>query len=271
VRGFTQDDAHLFVREEQIEDEMRGCVDFALDVLNLFGFKDLKLFLATRPESFMGDVESWDRAEDALRRILDKKAGPGNYTVLEGDGAFYGPKIDILMEDSIGREWQMGTLQLDFQLPRRFDCVYSDRDGSLKTPVVLHRVIYGSLERFIGILIEHYEGAFPLWIAPIQAHVIPIADRHLDYADQVRAALTAEGIRCEVDDSDNRMNAKIRNAQLQKIPFMLVVGDKEVEERMVSVRRLTGRSTESVAVEEVVRRMRSEIDGKALPDLTRQE
>ncbi|MCB2039059.1 MAG: threonine--tRNA ligase, partial [Ottowia sp.] len=184
----------------------------------------------------MGDLATWQKAEQALRNILDQHVGPGNYWVEEGDGAFYGPKMDIVMEDALGRSWQMGTIQLDFQLPRRFGCTYVDRDGSEKTPVVIHRVIYGSMERFIGILIEHTAGALPIWLAPVQARVIPITDHQVAYAAEVANQLRKAGLRVEVDDSAKRMNAKIRDAQVQKVPYMLVVGKREMAQAQVAVR-----------------------------------
>jgi threonyl-tRNA synthetase len=185
---------------------------------------------------------------EALKRILDKRVGAGNYLIEDGDGAFYGPKIDILMKDVLGRSWQMGTIQLDFQLPRRFNCVYSDNDGREKTPIVIHRVIYGSLERFMGILIEHTAGAFPVWLAPIQARLIPISERHADYAKEIASELRDLGLRVDLDDSDDRMNAKIRDAQMQKIPYMLVVGNREVAERTVSVRLRTEENLGAMAI-----------------------
>jgi threonyl-tRNA synthetase len=235
VQKFTQDDAHVFVAEEQLEEEYERILKDINFFYNIFDLK-YSLRLGTRPDSYIGDRETWDRAEAILRHILDKYAGPGNYAVEEGDGAFYGPKIDILMEDALGRSWQMGTIQLDFQMPRRFQCVYIDRDGSQKTPVVIHRVIYGSLERFIGILIEHTAGAFPVWLVPVQAMLIPIADRHVAYAERVREILREVGMRVEIDARNERMNARIRDAQLQKIPYMLIVGDQEEASSSVSVR-----------------------------------
>ncbi len=248
VRKFQQDDAHIFVTEDQIEEEFARILDIAQLFYGIFGLR-YTLRLGTRPADFMGDPETWDKAEAALQRILDRHAGPGNYLIGEGEGAFYGPKIDILMEDALGRQWQTGTIQLDFQLPRRFGCTYTDRDGTEKTPVVIHRVIYGSLERFIGILIEHFAGAFPVWLAPVQAVIIPIADRHFPYAYRVRDRLSEAGLRVEVDDGDERMQAKIRNAQLQKIPYMLVVGDREVTEGSVAVRLRTNENLGSMPIE----------------------
>lgn len=263
VRKFQQDDAHIFVTEEQIEEEFARILEIAQLFYGIFGLR-YTLRLGTRPHDFMGDLETWDKAEAALRRILDEHAGPANYLVGEGEGAFYGPKIDILMEDALGRQWQTGTIQLDFQLPRRFGCTYTDRDGTEKTPVVIHRVIYGSLERFIGILIEHFAGSFPVWLAPIQAVIIPIADRHLPYAYQVREQLRAGGLRVEVDDSNDRMQAKIRQAQLQKVPYMLVTGDREVESAKVSVRLRTNENIGSMPVEQFLAMVQRLVAEKSL-------
>ena len=238
VQKFQQDDAHLFVTEDQLEQEYIG----VLEIVDLFySIFDLKYSfrLGTRPEGYIGDLETWNKAEAVLRNNLDKHVGPGNYRVADGDGAFYGPKIDILMEDDLGRSWQMGTIQLDFQLPRRFNCSYIDKDGQAKTPVVIHRAIFGTFERFIGILVEHTAGAFPAWLAPVQARIITIADRHIPYAQEVMQRLRDLGIRVELDHSSERMNAKIREAQHQKIPYMLVVGDREQQSESVSVRLRT--------------------------------
>jgi threonyl-tRNA synthetase len=251
VQKFMQDDAHVFVSEEQLEEEYGRILK---DIDFFYSIFDLKysLRLGTRPESYIGDLETWNRAEAILYHILDKYAGPGNYAVEEGDGAFYGPKIDILMEDALGREWQMGTIQLDFQMPRRFSCAYIDKDGSQKTPVVIHRVIYGSLERFIGILIEHTAGAFPVWLAPVQVMVIPIADRHVAYANHIRELLQEARMRVEIDARNERMNAKIRDAQLQKIPYMLVVGDQEEAAHEVSVRLRSNADLKSMSLEHFI-------------------
>uniref|UniRef100_A0A7C5RTT3 Threonine--tRNA ligase n=1 Tax=Thermomicrobium roseum TaxID=500 RepID=A0A7C5RTT3_THERO len=267
VRKFQQDDAHIFVTEDQIEEEFARILDIAQLFYGIFGLR-YTLRLGTRPDDFMGDPETWDKAEAALQRILDRHAGPGNYLIGEGEGAFYGPKIDILMEDALGRQWQTGTIQLDFQLPRRFGCTYTDRDGTEKTPVVIHRVIYGSLERFIGILIEHFAGAFPVWLAPVQAVIIPIADRHLPYAYRIRDRLYEAGLRVEVDDGDERMQAKIRNAQLQKIPYMLVVGDREVAEESVAVRLRTNENLGSMPIERFEAMVRRIVADKSLELVT---
>lgn len=251
VQKFTQDDAHVFVAEEQLEEEYERILKDINFFYNIFDLK-YSLRLGTRPDSYIGDRETWDRAEAILRHILDKYAGPGNYAVEEGDGAFYGPKIDILMEDALGRSWQMGTIQLDFQMPRRFQCAYIDRDGSQKTPVVIHRVIYGSLERFIGILIEHTAGAFPVWLAPVQVMLIPIADRHVAYAERVREVLREAGMRVEIDARNERMNARIRDAQLQKIPYMLIVGDQEEASSSVSVRLRSNVNLKSMPLDQFI-------------------
>lgn len=238
VQKFQQDDAHIFVTEDQIDEEYERIFALADLFYHIFGLT-YKLRLSTRPDSFVGDLSTWEKAEGALKRILDEQVGPGNYLIGESDGAFYGPKVDILMEDALGRQWQMGTIQLDFQLPRRFGCTYVDRDGAEKTPVVIHRVIYGSMERFIGILIEHTAGALPVWLAPVQARLIPITDQQLPYVQQVAGQLRKAGLRVEVDDSAKRMNAKIRDAQVQKVPYMLVVGNREMANEQVAVRLRT--------------------------------
>jgi len=254
AQKFQQDDAHIFVMEDQIEEEYDRILELTALFYSIFDLK-YSFRLGTRPERYIGDVETWNKAEADLQRILDKHVGPGNYIVLERDGAFYGPKIDILMEDALGRSWQMGTIQLDFQLPRRFNCSYVDKDGAEKTPVVIHRVIYGSLERFLGILIEHTAGAFPVWIAPVQARIIPIADRHIPYAREVMQQLRDQGLRVELDDSGERMNAKIREAQLQKVPYMLVIGDHEVAEKAVAVRLRTNEDLGAMPLVDFVERI----------------
>ena len=266
VRGFTQDDAHLFVREEQIEDEMRACVDFALDVLHLFGFRDMKLFLATRPDSFMGDAVVWERAEAAIRRILAASGLP--FEVDEGGGAFYGPKIDVKIRDAIGREWQCATFQLDFQLPQRFDLEYVARDGTRQRPVMIHRALLGSIERFMAVLVEHYAGAFPLWLAPVQARVLSVSEKAEAYAEEVRAALAAAGLRAEADVAADKLGAKIRRAQLDKIPMMLVVGEKDLAARVVSPRTREGQQLPPAPLEEVVRSLAA---GAAIPAAARAE
>lgn len=233
VRCFTQDDAHIFMMPDQIRDEIKGVARLIDEVYSLFGFK-YHVELSTRPEDSMGSDEDWDMATDALRGALDDLKLP--YVVNEGDGAFYGPKIDFHLEDSIGRTWQCGTIQLDFQLPLRFELEYTGADGEKHRPIMIHRVAFGSIERFIGILIEHFAGAFPTWLAPVQVKVLPISDKYLEYGKKVRDALNDAGIRVELDTRAEKIGYKIREAQMQKIPYMLVVGAKEEEDGKVAVR-----------------------------------
>ena len=233
VRCFTQDDAHIFMTPEQVRDEIKGVVKLINEVYSLFGFK-YHVELSTRPEDSMGSDEDWDMATEALRGALDDLGLP--YVVNEGDGAFYGPKIDFHLEDSIGRTWQCGTIQLDFQLPLRFNLEYTGADGEKHRPIMIHRVIFGSIERFIGILIEHFAGAFPTWLAPVQVKVLPISDKYMDYAQKVLDELNNSGVRAEIDTRAEKMGYKIREAQMKKIPYMLVVGAKEEEDGLVSVR-----------------------------------
>ncbi len=233
VRCFTQDDAHIFMTPEQIKDEIKGVANLIDQVYSLFGFK-YHVELSTRPEDSMGSDEDWEMATDGLRSALDELGLP--YVVNEGDGAFYGPKIDFHLEDCIGRTWQCGTIQLDFQLPQRFELEYTGADGEKHRPIMIHRVAFGSIERFIGILIEHFAGAFPTWLAPVQVKVLPISDKHMAYAEEVTKTLFDAGIRAEVDTRSEKIGYKIREAQMMKIPYMLVVGQKEEEEKTVSVR-----------------------------------
>ena len=238
VRGFTQDDAHIFCRPEQVEDEVGGVLELTFELLNAFGFSDYSIALSTRPEKYVGDLEMWEHATSSLQGALEARGLP--FTVDEGGGAFYGPKIDINITDALGRAWQCTTVQFDFNLPERFDLTYQDDQGGRSRPYMVHRAILGSMERFLGVLIEHYGGAFPVWLAPTQAVVIPIADRHADYAGSVRTELESGGFRAEVDSRNERMNQKIRTAQLQKVPYMLVVGDREAEAGAVAVRSRDG-------------------------------
>ena len=233
VRCFTQDDAHIFMTPEQVRDEIKGVVKLINEVYSLFGFK-YHVELSTRPEDSMGSDEDWDMATEALRGALDDLGLP--YVVNEGDGAFYGPKIDFHLEDSIGRTWQCGTIQLDFQLPLRFNLEYTGADGEKHRPIMIHRVIFGSIERFIGILIEHFAGAFPTWLAPVQVKVLPISDKYMDYAQKVLDELNNSGVRAEIDTRAEKIGYKIREAQMKKIPYMLVVGAIEEEDGLVSVR-----------------------------------
>ncbi|MBX5469104.1 MAG: threonine--tRNA ligase [Thermoleophilaceae bacterium] len=256
VRHITQDDAHIFCAEEQIEDEVIGCLEFGFFLYDIFGFEP-RLELSTRPESRIGSDEMWDRAEGALEAALRRQGL--EYQVNEGDGAFYGPKIDLHMTDSIGRSWQLGTVQLDYSMPERFGLEYTGADNAEHRPVMIHRALLGSFERFIGILIEHYAGEFPLWLAPVQAIVLPIADRHLDYARRVEAELRGAGLRVEVDDRSESVGRKIRDAELRKAPYMLVVGDKEQETGQVALRRHREGDAGAVAVEAFIERAREEI------------
>jgi threonyl-tRNA synthetase len=256
VRGLTQDDGHLFVTEEQIGDEVGRCLEFALDMLNVFGFSDFKLFLATRPTSFLGAPEVWDRAEAALRRVMEGIGHP--FEVDEGGGAFYGPKIDLKIKDALGREWQCSTVQLDFQLPAAFKLEYVARDGTRQQPVMVHRALLGSIERFMAVLIEHHVGAFPLWLAPIQARLLSVSEKSADYAQGVVEKLRAAGLRAEADNEADKLGAKIRRAQMDKIPYMVVVGEKDMAAQVVSPRTREGQQQPATPVDEFVRRLGEE-------------
>ncbi|MDR9459717.1 MAG: threonine--tRNA ligase [Dehalococcoidia bacterium] len=238
VRGFTQDDAHIFCRPDQLEDEVVGVLEFAIYMMRTFGFQDYKIMLSTRPEKYAGTVDIWEKATETLERAL--KRVDFAYEIDPGEGVFYGPKIDISLRDALGRTWQGPTTQVDFNLPQRFDVTYVDVDSVAQPVVMVHRTVLGSMERFFGCLIEHYAGSFPAWLAPVQAMIIPIADRHMDYAQGVAAELRASGMRAQVDIRAERMNQKIRQAQLQKIPYMLIVGDNEASSAEVSVRLRSG-------------------------------
>jgi threonyl-tRNA synthetase len=263
VRQFSQDDAHCFVMESQIAEEVERLLRLVQRVYGDFGLP-YTVKLSTRPEKFLGAVETWDHAEASLRQALDAAKQP--YTVNEGDGAFYGPKLDFDITDAIGRQWQCATIQLDYQMPERFDLKYVGADNAEHRPVVIHRAIFGSFERFIAILVEHYAGAFPLWLAPVQVRVLPIADRHADYARSVRGALAAADLRVELDERQEKIGYKIREAQLQKIPYMLVVGDREVAEGTVSVRSRSGGDQGSRRIDEFVAQAVAEIAAKGEPE-----
>ena len=256
VRCFTQDDAHIFMTPEQIKDEIKGVAQLIDSVYKLFGFK-YHVELSTRPEDSMGSDEDWEMATDGLRSALDEMGL--DYVVNEGDGAFYGPKIDFHLVDAIGRTWQCGTIQLDFQLPQRFELEYIGADGEKHRPIMIHRVAFGSIERFIGILIEHFAGAFPTWLAPIQVKVLPISDKYMDYAEKVKAALDAENIRAEVDTRSEKIGYKIREAQKNKIPYMLVVGQKEEEDGVVSVRSRFKGDEGQASLESFIENIKKEI------------
>ena len=262
VRHITQDDAHIFCRPEQVEDEVIRCLDFGFHIYDLFGFEP-RLELSTRPENRIGSDEMWDQAEAALAGALERRGLP--YELNPGDGAFYGPKIDLHMTDSIGRSWQLGTVQLDYAMPERFGLTYTGQDNAEHRPVMIHRALLGSFERFIGILIEHYAGEFPLWLAPVQAIVLPIADRHLEAAQEVADRLREAGVRAEVDERTESVGRKIRDAELRKVPYMLVVGDREVEAGAVSVRRHGQGDDGVVAVGDVVTLLSQEARERLAP------
>jgi threonyl-tRNA synthetase len=238
VRGFTVDDAHLFVRPDQIHAEIADCLDFAIKVFETYGFEKVKFELSVRGDAenkgYLGSADQWDAAEAQLASALKERNI--SYERIEGEAAFYGPKIDIKIEDAIGRIWQLGTIQLDWNLPDRFELEYTGDDNQKHRPVMIHRALFGSIERFFGVLIEHYAGAFPLWLAPVQVAVLPITDRINEYAESIAAELKGEGFRVEANTKSDKIGAKIRDAQLQKVPYMLVLGDKELEEQTVAVR-----------------------------------
>ena len=259
VRAFTQDDAHIFMLPSQIQEEIEGVIDFVDEVYKAFGFK-YHVELSTKPENAIGDDDMWDVAIEALRESLEAKKL--DYVVNEGDGAFYGPKIDFHLEDSIGRTWQCATIQLDFAMPERFDLTYIDEDNERKRPVMIHRVLYGALERFMAILVEHTAGAFPTWLAPVQVQVIPVGDDYLDYANEVEQTLFKEGIRVEVDRRGEKLGKKIREAQLQQIPYMLVVGEKEQEAKQVSVRHRRQGDLGSLDIQEFLGKIKDEVAKK---------
>lgn len=261
VRAFTQDDAHIYMLPEQIKDEIKGVTKLIDEVYKTFGFK-YHVELSTRPEESMGTDEEWAHAEASLQGALEELGLP--YKLNPGDGAFYGPKIDFHLEDCIGRTWQCGTIQLDMQLPQRFDIHYIGKDGEKHRPVMIHRVAFGSIERFLGILIEHFAGKFPTWLSPVQVKIIPIADRHADYGKEVMAALEAKGIRVEIDERSEKIGYKIRSAQMEKVPYMLVVGDKEVEEKMLSVRSRDQGELGSQSLEAFIEKVLEEIRTRAL-------
>ena len=258
VQGFTQDDAHVFCTPEQLVGEINEIIDFVSDTMKIFKM-DFEVELSTRPESYVGELKNWEIAEAGLKEAMDKRGM--KYDINEGDGAFYGPKIDFKVKDAIGRTWQCATIQLDFNLPERFGIKYQDKDGSMKTPVMLHRVVFGSMERFHGILIEHYAGAFPLWLAPNQVTIVPIStDKHVDYAEEVYKKMRAAGIRAELDDRSESMNYKIREAlQQHKVPYVCVVGDKEKETGSVAVRKRAVGQIGTFNVDDFIEKMKEEI------------
>ena len=259
VRMFRQDDSHNYVMESQIKDEIKEILEIAKKLYNIFGL-DFILTLSTRPDDYMGEISLWNKAEDDLKDVLDEICGKDNYRINEGDGAFYGPKIDIKMKDCLGREWQMGTIQVDFQLPLRFGLSYIDSDGEKKTPIMIHRALFGSFERFIGIITEHFAGAFPTWLAPVQVRILPIADSHNEYSEKLKEELEENGIRVELDDRQEKIGYKIREAQMQKIPYMLVIGDKEVEANAVGVRSRKDGDIGQMPISEFIQKIKKEIE-----------
>jgi threonyl-tRNA synthetase len=261
VRSFCQDDAHIFCTEEQIEAEVLGATSLILEVYRTFGFEDVQIELSTRPEKRLGSDELWDRAEGGLRAALDKRGLA--FHVNPGDGAFYGPKIDFHVHDALGRSWQLGTVQLDYQMPSRFGLTYVGADGAEHQPVMIHRAMLGSLERFLAILIEQTAGAFPLWLAPVQAVVLPVSEKFIDYGEQVRAELAAAGVRTEVDSRNEKLGYKIREAQLQKVPYMLVVGAREQDEKTISVRRRAGEDLGAMPVPAFLERLGTLVAGRS--------
>ena len=260
VRTFTQDDAHIFLTMEQVKDEVIGIIDLANQMYDVFGFK-YKVELSTKPEKAIGSDEDWEIATNALREALETKGM--DYQLNPGDGAFYGPKIDFHLEDSIGRTWQCGTIQLDMQMPERFELTYIGSDGEKHRPVILHRTIFGSIERFMGILIEHFAGKFPLWLAPVQVELIPVADAHNEYTKELAADLQAAGIRVDIDSRDEKIGYRIREAQMQKVPYMLVIGDKEVESGKLSIRNRDTGEQEVMNIDEFKFRLKNNIESKS--------
>ncbi len=261
VRTFTQDDAHIFCREDQVVAEVTNVVKFIDELYSIFGFT-YRATLSTMPEDHMGDEATWEKATQALRNALEETKVP--YVVAEGEGAFYGPKIDFHVKDVIGREWQCATIQVDFQMPERFDITYKDADGTEKRPVMIHRALYGSLERFFGILIEHYAGAFPTWLAPVQVVILPVSEKYVDYAKQLSEKFDKNGIRVELDDRNETLGYRIRENQIRKVPYMIIVGEKEKEAGKISVRTRDGRDIHDVEVEEFITKITGEINSRSI-------
>ena len=259
VRMFRQDDAHNFITEDQIGLEIKDIIEIAKHLYGIFGL-DFELTLSTRPDDYMGDIELWNKAEANLREVLDELCGKDKYRINEGDGAFYGPKIDIKMKDCLGREWQMGTVQVDFQLPLRFNLSYIDSNGEKKTPILIHRALFGSFERFIGIITEHFAGAFPVWLAPVQVRVMPISDAQKEYAKQVVNDLENAGLRVELDEREEKIGYKIREAQLAKVPYMLILGDKEKEVGAVGVRARKDGDIGQMSINDFINKVKVEVE-----------
>lgn len=260
VRGFTQDDAHIFCREDQIEDEILHVLDFTLHILRTFGFNEYDIYLSTRPDKYVGSLENWERATNALRMALEIKGL--RYSIDPGEGVFYGPKIDIKVKDSLGRPWQCSTIQVDFNNPERFDLTYRGADGKEHRPIMIHRALMGSLERFFGILIEHYGGAFPLWLSPVQVAVLPIAERHNEYAARLHTIFRDHQIRSELRAENEKLNYKIREMTLKKVPYMVIIGDKEVEGNVLTVRKRNGENIGLIGVDAFVALLKEEINSR---------
>ena len=261
VRGFTQDDAHIICTEEQVEEVIHQTLEFAISMLRDFGFEEFKVYISTKPEDAIGSDEQWQLAENSLKKAVESMGIP--YQIDEGGGAFYGPKIDVKIKDAIGRLWQCSTIQFDFNLPERFDMEYVGPDNKRHRPYMIHRALLGSIERFTGILLEHYAGALPVWLSPVQVRLIPIGEAHTDYTKKLENRLKEEGLRVEVDDRDERLNAKIRDAELQKIPYVIVIGDKEVSQGKISVRSKKEGNLGSMSVEEFIKHIKDKIKSKA--------
>jgi threonyl-tRNA synthetase len=262
VRAFRQDDAHIFAQESQVEEEIKNTVKLILKFYNIFHFDDVEIELSTRPVKSIGSDETWKKSEATLQKVLEELKL--KFRINKGDGAFYGPKIDFHIKDSLGRLWQCGTIQLDFSMPERFSLEYIDNEGQKKQPVMIHRTVIGSIQRFVGILIEHYAGAFPTWLAPVQVKVLPITERHLEYANKVAEELKREDIRVEVDDRNERLQAKIRDAQMEKVAYMFIVGDKEMEAKTVAVRKRNGEDLGSKNLEDFIKALKKEIEEKSI-------
>ena len=262
VRGFTQDDAHIYCTPEQIEAEIKTAMRFAIDMWKQFGFSEISAYLSTRPEGAVGEESRWKQATESLEAALKAEGIP--YEVDAGGGAFYGPKIDMRVKDAIGREWQMSTIQFDFNLPERFDLTYIGADGKEHRPYMVHRALLGSIERFFGILVEHYAGAFPLWLAPEQVRVMPLTEKQIEQARAAAAQLRAAGCRVTVDERSEKVGAKIRNAQLEKIPYMLILGPKEAESGMVSVRSRSAGDQGVMSLEALIAKVQAEIASRGL-------
>jgi threonyl-tRNA synthetase len=255
VRVFTQDDAHIFCTPEQVETEILKLLDTVIVVLNKFGFKEYNIKLSTRPEKYIGELEKWELAENALKTALEKKGL--EYNIDPGEGVFYGPKIDLKIKDAIGRLWQCSTIQVDFNLPQRFEVKYRDKDGQDKYVIMIHRALLGSLERFFAVLVENYAGVFPFWLSPVQVRILPISDKFLEYSQKVLIELQKNNFRVELDDSGTTLQYKIRNAISQKIPYLVVIGQKEQQENKVSVRQYGSEKTEVYTLEEFVNKLKS--------------